>query len=235
MPGAERRKWIRFLAQYASRRAELRLLVHLIDGELFPPPSNRTLSSINVNLTLTPTFILTSTYLHTLALSPHHYHLHLHLNSHPRPAIPTLHLHSHPGEVGPQETDLAIMRMVRDARALGVSEGTVEQALSPFDDNAKDSIASATATGSSGSGDDCSWEYAIALTKGDKGGPRALKRARQAVHSALAQTECPQPVAVVVTSSRLKEGRSEMWRLMRSAVLDGTRSGSLEAATDTAA
>ena len=36
VPGAERKKWLQFLRQYSTQRPQLRLIVHLIDGQVGP-------------------------------------------------------------------------------------------------------------------------------------------------------------------------------------------------------
>lgn len=128
VPGAERRKWLAFLEEYAAQRPQLRLIVHLIDGQ-----------------------------------------------------------------VGPLETDEAIMRMVRDARAAAIAVG----------------------------GDEPPWRYAVCLTKFDKGGPKACAHAERAVLRAVEEAGCPPPVGVVPTSSKSKAGRADMWRLLRGVVLHG--------------
>ena len=169
VPSAARRRWIDFIGVYAANRPQLRLLVHLIDGQ-----------------------------------------------------------------IGPMETDLAIMRMVKAAyvgQAPGSSTDEDGQRQQQGDDEdehddddedeeavkvqkaeveaAKAEVASAVG---SCAGD---WEYAICLTKADKGGPKALKKAEAAVRKAIADVGCPEPVQIVPTSSRSKGGRADMWRLMR--------------------
>ena len=132
------------------------------------------------------------------------------------------------------ETDLAIMRMVKAAyvgQAPGSSTDEDGQRQQQGDDEdehddddedeeavkvqkaeveaAKAEVASAVG---SCAGD---WEYAICLTKADKGGPKAVKKAEAAVRKAIAEVGCPEPVQIVPTSSRSKGGRADMWRLMR--------------------
>ena len=58
------------------------------------------------------------------------------------------------------------------------------------------------------------------LTKADKGGPKAIKKVTAAVRKAIAEVGCPEPVAIVQTSSRSKGGRADMWRLMRGVVTE---------------
>ena len=63
------------------------------------------------------------------------------------------------------------------------------------------------------------WRYAVCLTKSDKGGPKAVQKAEAAVRRAIQETGCPEPAAIVPTSSKSKGGRREMWQLMRRVVL----------------
>jgi GTP-binding protein len=99
------------------------------------------------------------------------------------------------GQVGPMETDVAIMRMVREAAMAAQDALDAEAGRTP-------------------------WSYAIALTKVDKkGSSRALEGVRAAVQRAIDETGCPEPVAVVETSGKSKTGRHEMWRLLRPVVL----------------
>ena len=167
VPGAERKKWLRFLGQYAAERPQLRLLVHLIDGQ-----------------------------------------------------------------VGPQDTDLAIMRMVKEAHALasggGAADAPADEKQAEVGGEARaegDADAAWAASGDGGVGGDCPWRYAIVLTKSDKGGPAAIKRVRLAVEKAVASSGCPAPAGIVATSAKSKGGRHEMWRLMRRVVLDDRARG----------
>lgn len=138
VPGAERKKWLAFLEEYAAQRSQLKLIVHLVDGQ-----------------------------------------------------------------VGPLETDVAIMRMVCDAY----------------------SAASAGADRIDGEEPRPQWSYAVCLTKSDKGGPKAIARAEEKVLQAVAEAECPQPIAIVPTSSKSKAGRAGMWRLFRHVALHGESEG----------
>jgi ribosome biogenesis GTP-binding protein YsxC/EngB len=154
VPGAERRKWLTFLGEYAARRPQLKLIVHLIDGQ-----------------------------------------------------------------VGPQDTDRAIMRMVRDAEAgheehrRGEEVDKVVGAASAVSD-----LGGGNASGGAGG-----WQYAVCLTKSDKGGPKALERVVEAVTKAAEDEGWVQPMEIVATSSKTKAGRAAMWRLMRCLVLaDGS-------------
>ena len=157
VPGAERRKWLTFLGQYAAARPQLRLLVHLVDGQ-----------------------------------------------------------------VGPMEVDLAIMRMVRDAHARAGSPAAAGATVASDADEsgiAAEVIESVEASGATGGGAGCPWRYAIVLTKADKGGLMAVKRSRIAVERALEEIGWLEPADIVMTSSKAKTGRHEMWRLLRPVIL----------------
>ena len=64
------------------------------------------------------------------------------------------------------------------------------------------------------------WQYAVCLTKADKGGPQAVRRVEKRVRKAIAEHGCPEPAAIVATSSKSRAGRADMWRLMRGVVLE---------------
>ena len=173
VPGAARRRWLDFLGVYAAQRPQLRLLVHLIDGQ-----------------------------------------------------------------VGPMETDLALMRMVKAAYAGQVATRARKGGGEGSEDNDDDL---ADEAGEEEAGEDeleseklspeliaqlsegrsaGGWEYAICLTKADKGGPKAIKKVTAAVRKAIEEVGCPEPVQIVPTSSRSKGGRAAMWRLMRRVVTE---------------
>ena len=63
------------------------------------------------------------------------------------------------------------------------------------------------------------WEYAVCLTKMDKGSAKAVRGTARAVSRAAEEIGCPEPVGIVATSSKSKAGRAAMWRLMRRLVL----------------
>ena len=178
VPGAARRRWLDFLGVYAAQRPQLRLLVHLIDGQ-----------------------------------------------------------------VGPMETDLALMRMVKAAYAGQVATRARKGGGEGSEDNDDDLAdeAGEEEAGEDEAGEDeleseklspeliaqlsegrsaGGWEYAICLTKADKGGPKAIKKVTAAVRKAIEEVGCPEPVQIVPTSSRSKGGRAAMWRLMRRVVTE---------------
>ena len=166
VPGAERRRWLSFLRQYAVERRELRLLVHLVDGL-----------------------------------------------------------------VGPQEVDLAVMRMVRDARAdMLTTHADVESTVDAPRGSEHGMDAEAAEGTESGeaelpAGEPCGWEYAIVITKADKGGSKALKKVRAAVDRAISETGCPAPVGIIATSAKSKAGRPELWQLLRCVMLSDDTKG----------
>jgi len=151
------------------------------------------------------------------------------------------------GQVGPMETDLAIMKMMRAAAAGEVAEegeakeveeveaadvaaeeeGIVLESREIDGTGTSTGISTGISTGGTGG-----WEYAICLTKSDKSGPKGIKRVENAVQRAVEKTGCPVPVGLVTTSSKSKGGRADMWRLMRRVVLEGGESS--EGADDTA-
>jgi|EP00900_Chrysochromulina_parva_P021749 ribosome biogenesis GTP-binding protein YsxC/EngB len=158
VPGAERRKWLTFLGQYAAARPQLRLLVHLVDGQ-----------------------------------------------------------------VGPMEVDLAIMRMVKEAHARAGSAAGASVASNADESGIAaeviEAVRAVEASGATGGGAGCPWRYAIVLTKADKGGLMAVKRSRIAVERALEEIGWLEPADIVMTSSKAKTGRHEMWRLLRPVIL----------------
>ena len=168
VPGASRKKWLQFLGQYCREREQLKMVVHLIDGE-----------------------------------------------------------------IGPLETDLMIMRMVRDAAKEGEEAATIVAEDSEEEEAVYDSaeaVARAEAALTATGGDEAAaeafagggaggWQYAVVLTKVDKGGRKAARKAEAKVRAAIEETGCPQPLGVVVTSASKKVGRAAAWRLMRRLVL----------------
>ena len=164
VPGAERKKWLGFLKTYARERPQLKLIVHLIDGE-----------------------------------------------------------------IGPLETDLMMMRMVKEAAADDMARAVAERRRAREAGAAADNgVAQASDDSDDSNGGDGvpfpgggagQWQYAIVLTKVDKGGPRAARRAEAKVWRAVEETGCPPPSDIVITSSSKKVGRSAMWRMMRRVML----------------
>ena len=137
------------------------------------------------------------------------------------------------GEIGPLETDLMIMRMVRDAAKEGEEAATIVAEDSEEEEAVYDSaeaVARAEAALTATGGDEAAaeafagggaggWQYAVVLTKVDKGGRKAARKAEAKVRAAIEETGCPQPLGVVVTSASKKVGRAAAWRLMRRLVL----------------
>ena len=66
------------------------------------------------------------------------------------------------------------------------------------------------------------WQYAVVLTKVDKGGLKAVRKAEAMVRKAIDETGCPEPLGIVVTSASKRVGRGDIWRLMRRMVLTGS-------------
>jgi hypothetical protein len=58
------------------------------------------------------------------------------------------------------------------------------------------------------------------LTKVDKGGLKAGRRAQAKVLAAVEEVGCPPPCAIAVTSASKSVGRADMWRMLRSLVID---------------
>ena len=145
------------------------------------------------------------------------------------------------GELGPLDTDIMLMEMVRDAAAdevaAAVAQRRYARTSSSSGESAEDDEAAEQEGGGGGEeekgvtpaatavdapfegGGAGSWQYAIVLTKVDKAGPKAAQRAEELVRRAVEETGCPQPVKVVVTSSSRKVGREAMWQLLRGVVL----------------
>jgi len=137
-----------------------------------------------------------------------------------RPQLRLL-VHLVDGQVGPMETDLAIMRMVTQAsvRASADAASSASDAGSSADGCTRDrkqgddAVQAVDANDAEAAGG-CRWSYAVVLTKSDKGGSGVTKRVRHAVERAVEETGCPEPVAVVPTSAKSKAGRHAMWRLL---------------------
>jgi len=127
-----------------------------------------------------------------------------------------------------RDVDGAHARRIEGA---GAGESDDEQSADECDDDAKeerlwevDEKAEHAAGADDGSaffpgGGRGGWQYAVVLTKVDKGGLKAGRRAAAKVRKAIAETGCPQPCGVVVTSASKKVGRGEMWRLIGRRVL----------------
>ncbi len=133
-----------------------------------------------------------------------------------RPQLRLL-VHLVDGGVGPMKTDLSIMEMVKSAHAEAGAAGPVADAGAAAD--------AGPAGAEAGGASRCPWEYVIVLTKADKCEPKALRKTLRALRRAVDDIGCPEPAAVVETSSRSKAGRDVMWRLMRGIVLPGGGSG----------
>ena len=157
VPGADRKRWLSFLQTYARERPQLKMIVHLIDGQ-----------------------------------------------------------------VGPLETDRMLMEMVRDAAEDEVAAAVAQRrhAREQGGDDAELIVEERTPLdGVFDGGGAGKWQYAIVLTKVDKGGIKAVQRAEAMARKAVEETGCPEPVAIVVTSASKRVGRGDMWRLMRGVVM----------------
>ena len=140
-------RWVNFLQQYARERPQLRMIVHLIDGE-----------------------------------------------------------------IGPQETDLVLMRMIREAAADELPAAVVRRRVAREQLESEEEEEEERLDTGHGAG---GWQYAVVLTKVDKGGPKFAARAKDKVEKAIEETGCPTPAAIVVTSASRKIGRVDMWRMFR--------------------
>ena len=130
-----------------------------------------------------------------------------------------------------------IMEVVRDAAAAAaggsaaeVADDDVSEAAERIvygdlelreaaDGIAQDGIAQDALGGGFAGGGAGGWQYMVVLTKVDKGGQKAARRAEAMVRVALGETGCPRPHGIVVTSASKKVGRAEMWRMLRGMVL----------------